>query len=220
MKKFMFLMMLLGISIQINANSMTELEIQCENKDAKACNLVAAGYMFGAGVELDYPKGLIFLDKACSLGLKSSCDIMKLARKNQNKRKTLKNKKYSQKVCTQMTDDMKSGKLQGTKPDYGKMAYCLGLACNKGNAESCSYAGVLYATEKDPDQDLFLSHNFLTKSCVLGSAQDCMLVGYNYEAGLGTKQDYSKAKEFYGKACDGGNQIGCNSFTKLNKGGR
>ena len=37
-----------------------------------------------------------------------------------------------------------------------------------------------------------------------------------YYFGQGVKQDYKKAKEYFGKACDGGNQIACINYKKLN----
>ena len=41
-------------------------------------------------------------------------------------------------------------------------------------------------------------------------------LGNMYYFGQGVKQDYKKAKEYFGKACDGGNQIACINYKKLN----
>lgn len=41
-------------------------------------------------------------------------------------------------------------------------------------------------------------------------------LGYMYRYGEGVKQDYQKAKEWYEKACDGGDQMGCDEYRKLN----
>ena len=44
-------------------------------------------------------------------------------------------------------------------------------------------------------------------------------LGVFYANGEGVKQDYFKAKEWFGKACDGGVQLGCNNYKKLNEQG-
>ena len=44
-------------------------------------------------------------------------------------------------------------------------------------------------------------------------------LGLIYQYGKGVKQDYSKAKELFGKDCDLGEQLGCDSYAKLNQQG-
>jgi hypothetical protein len=67
--------------------------------------------------------------------------------------------------------------------------------------------------------DNFKAAELNTKACDGGAAGSCGMLGLAYQYGKGVKQDYSKAKELFGKDCDLGEQLGCDSYAKLNQQG-
>ena len=63
---------------------------------------------------------------------------------------------------------------------------------------------------------MFLIAYLFEKAAKKGLIEAQNNLGNMYYFGQGVKQDYKKAKEYFGKACDGGNQIACINYKKLN----
>ena len=104
------------------------------------------------------------------------------------------------------------GDYQTAKTIYEELA-------SKGNVGAQYNLGVMYAKGEGVKQDYFKAKEWYEKAAAQGHAKAQYNIGVFYANGEGVKQDYFKAKEWFGKACDGGEQMGCDNYKKLNQKG-
>ena len=103
--------------------------------------------------------------------------------------------------------------------DYGK-AYSIFEELALKNDGAAQYnLGLMYANGEGVKQDYFKAKEWYEKAAAQGYALAQNNIGAMYHNGTGVKQDFKKAKEWFGKACDGGEQMGCDNYKKLNQKG-
>ncbi len=90
------------------------------------------------------------------------------------------------------------------------------VLANQGLASAQFYLGVMYYKGEGVPQDDTKAIEWYTKAANQGYAAAQYNLGYMYYYGQGVRQNSNIAKEWYGKACDNGQQLGCDSYKRLN----
>ena len=102
------------------------------------------------------------------------------------------------------------------KGDYKTALQIFEELSYKNNAKAKYNLGAMYQNGDGVRQDYKKAKEWFEKAAAQGFAAAQYNLGVIYDFGQGVKQDYKKAKEYFGKACDGGNQIACINYKKLN----
>ena len=105
------------------------------------------------------------------------------------------------------------------KGDYKKALIIFEELSYKNNAKAKYNLGAMYQNGDGVRQDYKKAKEWFEKAAAQGYALAQNNLGNMYFDGLGVKQDFKKAKELFGKACDGGEQMGCDNYKKLNQQG-
>ena len=91
----------------------------------------------------------------------------------------------------------------------------------QGDANVQFNLGVMYAKGQGVKQDDFEAVKWFRKAAEQGHAKAQAILGFSYLLGeRGVQVNKSLAKEWFGKACDNGEQVGCEYYSKLNRGER
>ncbi len=107
----------------------------------------------------------------------------------------------------------------GVKQDYTKAKEWYEKVASKGDAEAQYNLGLMYYNGEGVKQDYTKAIEWYEKAASQGYVKAQNNLGVMYENGNGVKQDKKIAKEWFGKACDGGSQLGCDEYKKLNQQG-
>ena len=105
------------------------------------------------------------------------------------------------------------------KGDYKTALQIFEELSYKNNAKAKYNLGVMYENGYGVKQDYLKAKEWYEKAAAQGSLDAQFNLGVMYENGYGVKQDKRVAKKWFGEACDGGEQIGCDNYKKLNQKG-
>ena len=105
---------------------------------------------------------------------------------------------------------------KGVRQDYTKAREWFEKAAAQGDAEAQCGLGFLYYEGKGVIQDYTKAREWFEKAAAQGDATAQLSLGVLYYEGKGVRQNSIMAKEWFGKACDGGLQVGCDNYKKLN----
>ncbi len=182
---FVYIIILLGLSISLSAMENGGLTKLCQEHNASACYQYAlskAEKNKSGNQELS-DDGIIYMREACSLLESKACDFL----------------------ATYYFDN----KLYGAAVPY------LNDSCNRGSKDACLSLGSIYRDGHDVRIDDVKSREYYEKACTLKSGDACYAVALVYRAGFGVKKDRFQEKSFYKKACDNGLKAGCDRFTEM-----
>ncbi|OAV05604.1 hypothetical protein AO379_1461 [Moraxella catarrhalis] len=77
----------------------------------------------------------------------------------------------------------------------------------------------MYDEGRGVRQDYQKAVEWYTKAAGQGHAKAQFNLGVMYARGQGVRQNKSTAKHYFGQACDHGEQLGCESYRRLNQQG-
>ncbi len=110
-------------------------------------------------------------------------------------------------------------KGEGDPQDYAKARYWYEQAARQGHALAQQALGFMYVRGQSVRQDYARARYWFEKAARQGNTAAQGALGVMYQNGHGVRQNKSIAKEWFGKACDGGSQLGCDSYRRLNEAG-
>jgi TPR repeat protein len=87
--------------------------------------------------------------------------------------------------------------------------------CERGNAQSCARAGLMYREGRGTGVDLSKAWTFLEKACAGRDGLGCAELGQLYLSDDGLRRDASRAATLAAAACDAGEGHGCSDLVKL-----
>ena len=215
--------------------SLLELKGACQNDVASSCFLLAGRYFKGNKVTVNIVKAKKYFNKACTLGMKKSCDLTlgmdKILKETETKYSTGCDKGDIS-SCSSMglllfrgqmiaKDWVKARKYMTKACDKKDKMSCdllKGLniveqyqdECSKGKGSSCLSIGALYFKgdmEGEPNADEALK--FFTKACDSESADGCSFIAKMYLKGFGVRPNIQTAAKFFEKACNYGDSNIC-----------
>ena len=190
LKKAFLLATILFVTILNNtANALEEsLQEACDNKNMKACSMLALFYIEDDGpLDKDLSKAVKLFKKACNGNWVSACHNIGYM--------------YHQ--------------GSGVEKDLYKAKSYYQKACSEGNPESCGYLAVFYGQGYAGEKDDFKAAEFAEKSCNADSGWGCNILGFFYNEGRGVRKNLCSALEFYGKACDNKFSTGCSNYARM-----
>jgi len=233
---------------QKNKPSLLELKEVCQNSNLpSACFLAGGHYFKGEGVTMNIVKAKEYFSKACTLGMKKSCELSINMEKMMNETET----KYTTGCAKGVVGDCASLGLiafrgQLVPKDWVKARKYLTKACdkkdkmscdmitglnivekyeaecNKGDGKGCVAMGGLYFKgdmdgKPNPDEAM----KYLTKACDSGVVDGCSFMARIYLRGMGVRASIEKAVPFIEKACNVGDVGSCMMLgSKYEKGDR
>ncbi len=189
MKKIIFLVILvaIGASMNLSADSLKGLKEICHSGDADACRKLMKIYL----LDKNRSKMEKYYILACDNGDGGDCYNVALA--------------YA------------GGGFFEKENNSVKAENFFLKACNKGEVQLCTVAGIHYYTGDMVKQNYLTAEKFFVKSCDRGDTTGCYNLGIMYGKGEGVQLNYTKAKQFFHKACKRGFQEGCIGYKKLKK---
>lgn len=107
----------------------------------------------------------------------------------------------------------------GLVQDKIKAFYWLKRAADQGDPTAQYLTGFNYREGDGVRQDHQKALYWLKKSSDQGYARAQFSLGVMYSNGEGVSLNRSIAKEWFGKTCDNGEQLGCDSYRRLNEQG-
>lgn len=162
-------------------------EKMCNNLNGFGCLYIGHAYKFGNGTRVNLETAKEYYKLACDLEEGFGCYCL----------------------GNIYHDEKKNFKLAH---DFYKKGYDLNIA------NSCGDLGGLYYFGEGVRQDYKKALEFYIKGCSLdGTSMSCAKLGVMYEFGIAIRQNNFLAKEYYAKGCDGGNQLACDSYKRLNQ---
>ncbi|MGK8946514.1 tetratricopeptide repeat protein [Haemophilus influenzae] len=108
----------------------------------------------------------------------------------------------------------------GVKQDGVEAVKWFRKAAEQGNAKAQNGLGMMYRGRLGIKQDYFKAVKWYRKAAEQGYGGAQVMLGFSYLSGKGVQVNKSLAKEWFGKACDNGEQVGCEYYSKLNRGER
>jgi len=223
-------------SSEKNKPSLLELKEVCQNNNlASACFLAGRHYFNGKDVTMNIVKAKEYFSKACTLGMKKSCELSINIEKMMKETDT----KYTTGCAKGVVSDcatlgviafggqlipkdwVKARKYLSKACDKKDKMSCdmiTGLnvlekneaECNNGNGKGCMVIGGLYLKgdmEGKPNVDEAMK--YLTKACDSGVVDGCSFVARMYLRGMGVRASIEKAIPFIEKACNVGDVGAC-----------
>ena len=120
-----------------------------------------------------------------------------------------------------LEQQFQQGSEATTRGDYQTTFKFLLPLAEQGNALAQMMLGVMYAKGQGVKQDDVEAVKWYRKAAEQGYADAQAMLGFSYLLGQsGVQVNKSLAKEWFGKACDNGEQVGCEYYSKLNRGER
>jgi len=223
-------------STQKNKPSLLELKEVCQNSNlASACFLAGGHYFKGKDVTMNIVKAKEYFSKACTLGMKKSCELsinMEKMMKESDTKYTTGCAKGVVSDCASLgliafrgqlipKDWVKARKYLSKACDKKDKMSCdmiTGLnvleknefECNKGQGKGCLVIGGLYLKgdmEGEPNADEAMK--YFIKACDSGTADGCSFVARMYLKGMGVRASIEKAIPFIEKSCNVGDASAC-----------
>jgi uncharacterized protein len=180
-----------SISIAGAAPNIQQLTKQCDAKKVASCELAAAAYQEGDGVEKDPAKVMVYLLKACTLNSGAGCNNIGVA--------------------------WSEGKDGASDVDHVKARTFYEKACKLANGLGCFNLGNIYRLGEGVPSDLAKAATFFQKSCDLNEAKGCTELGIMYYEGKAVKKDVARAKTLLERACKLGSDAACKNVELLKK---
>ncbi|HHF0473495.1 TPA: tetratricopeptide repeat protein [Haemophilus influenzae] len=119
-----------------------------------------------------------------------------------------------------LEQQFQQGSEATTRGDYQTTFKFLLPLAEQGNALAQMMLGVMYAKGQGVKQDDVEAVKWYRKAAEQGYGGAQVMLGFSYLSGKGVQVNKSLAKEWFGKACDNGEQVGCEYYSKLNRGER
>lgn len=210
-----------GYGVDKNMRKAIELYTKvCDSDEAIACYNLGITYENGQGVNVDKVKAVELYAKACDGGITDGCTSLGYMYENGEGIGVDKNKaaELYRKSCNE--GDAKGCYYHavlhyrgiGIARNYEKAIEYYTKACNGDVYEGCDNLGYMYENGEGVSVNKDQAVELYAKACDGGSAGGCCSIGFIYES----NNNIPKAKKFFGKACDLGENIGCESFSRLN----
>jgi hypothetical protein len=96
---------------------------------------------------------------------------------------------------------------------YTEAKPLLEQACNRGDMQSCVFAGRIYENGDGAGKDYAQALPLYEKACDGGNTSGCNSLGILYLHGSGVAKDYTKAQSLFEKSCnEKGDVAGCNNL--------
>lgn len=180
----------MGLSLNISASSLKEIEAACDAGYGKACLDLGNMYNEGTnGVVVDGVKAMALFTKSCDNNHTMGCsylgDVYSYVGENGNKEAFLLALKFYKK------------------------------ACNNGGGMECYNVSYMLYNGQGAEQDYKASKEYAIKACDTGFAAGCLNAGNRYVKGQGAKQDYEKALYYFKRACDGNIGKACYNLANM-----
>lgn len=137
------ILLIITLTLGIQASLIEELKEKCNKQNAKSCNSVAVLYMSQA--KQNYVKAKAYYGKACELNYAEGCS-------------GLGNLYYLG---------------QGVEQDYSKAKIYFTQACELASSVGCNHLGDLYYTDQWLEYNTSSAEFYYGKSCTFGNKKGC-----------------------------------------------
>lgn len=174
-------MVIMSLSMFLNAEVLEELESGCLEKDFQKCTTLGILYSEGKVVKKDISKTVTYFRKACD-------------GKNMD-------------GCANFAYLYFLGK--GVQKDFKKALELYTKTCNSTKKIGCTNLGLLYSKGQGVEKDAKKAVKFYDRACSTGDVSGCYNLGDKFRLGEGVKKDFDAAMKLYKISCDGGYAFGC-----------
>jgi TPR repeat protein len=195
----------------------------CGSGGGWGCNLLAARYYIGDGVERNVETAAALYQQACELDDPNGC--FNLGVLHQNGEGVARDMSMTMSLCRKACDlglgaaCLNLGYLyarsEGGEKDLSKAATFYEQACGLSSAVGCHEMAVSYANGWGVEKDPVKAGAMYQKACDLGFAGACHNLAFMFARGAGADKDLAKAAVLYERACDWGVFKSCSSLGML-----
>ncbi len=206
-----------SISVGFSADLADLYRYKCESNDAQACFKLGKLYDAMRETNPEKKQALMYLEKACTLGVGNACTDTALHLPKKDPRTVALLLKAcnlkSGEGCSSLAVQYAHG--WGTKQDVNQSLHYYHQGCTLKDSTGCYGVGYAYleglGTARNPSK----ANHYFSAACKLGGGDGCSGLGYLYEMGIGVPRDYARAMRYYRQSCTLNYSVGCTNAGDL-----